>query len=65
MRKQTRDPRFVYMITRDNERTLERALASVTWTDEIVVVDSSAPINPGNLPEIYGQSDSETVAGVS
>jgi len=30
----------VYMITRNNERTLERALASITWADEIVVVDS-------------------------
>jgi len=30
----------VYMITRNNERTLEKALASVTWADEIVVVDS-------------------------
>ena len=28
------------MITRNNERTVERALASVTWADEIVVVDS-------------------------
>lgn len=30
----------VYMITYNNERTVERALASVTWADEIVVVDS-------------------------
>ncbi len=30
----------VYMITFNNERTIERALQSVTWADEIVVVDS-------------------------
>jgi glycosyltransferase involved in cell wall biosynthesis len=30
----------VYMITYNNERTVERALKSVTWADEIVVVDS-------------------------
>ena len=30
----------VYMITYNNERTLEKALRSVTWADEIVVVDS-------------------------
>jgi glycosyltransferase involved in cell wall biosynthesis len=30
----------VYMITYNNERTVERALRSVTWADEIVVVDS-------------------------
>ena len=30
----------VYMITYNNERTVEKALQSVTWADEIVVVDS-------------------------
>jgi glycosyltransferase involved in cell wall biosynthesis len=30
----------VYMITFNNERTVEKALKSVTWADEIVVVDS-------------------------
>jgi glycosyltransferase involved in cell wall biosynthesis len=30
----------VYMITYNNERTVEKALKSVTWADEIVVVDS-------------------------
>jgi len=30
----------VYMITFNNERTVEQALRSVTWADEIVVVDS-------------------------
>ena len=30
----------VYMITYNNERTVEKALRSVTWADEIVVVDS-------------------------
>jgi glycosyltransferase involved in cell wall biosynthesis len=30
----------VYMITFNNERTVETALASVQWADEIVVVDS-------------------------
>jgi glycosyltransferase involved in cell wall biosynthesis len=30
----------VYIITYDNERTVEKALRSVTWADEIVVVDS-------------------------
>jgi glycosyltransferase involved in cell wall biosynthesis len=30
----------VYMITYNNEETIERALKSVTWADEIVVVDS-------------------------
>jgi glycosyltransferase involved in cell wall biosynthesis len=30
----------VYIITYNNERTVERALKSVTWADEIVVVDS-------------------------
>jgi glycosyltransferase involved in cell wall biosynthesis len=30
----------VYMITYNNERTVERALQSVAWADEIVVVDS-------------------------
>jgi len=30
----------VYMITFNNERTVERALRSVRWADEIVVVDS-------------------------
>ena len=30
----------VYMITFNNERTVEKALASVQWADEIVVVDS-------------------------
>ena len=30
----------VYMITYNNERTVERALKSVAWADEIVVVDS-------------------------
>jgi glycosyltransferase involved in cell wall biosynthesis len=30
----------VYMITYDNERTVEKALRSVTWADEMVVVDS-------------------------
>ncbi len=30
----------VYMITYNNERTIERALRSATWADEIVVVDS-------------------------
>ena len=39
----------VYMITRDNERTVERALASVTWVDEIVVVDS---FSTDKTPEI-------------
>jgi len=29
-----------YMITYNNERTVERALASVKWADEIVVMDS-------------------------
>ena len=36
-----REPKIsVYMITYNNERTVERALKSVTWADEIVVVDS-------------------------
>ena len=39
----------VYMITRNNERTLEKALASVTWADEIVVVDS---FSTDKTPEI-------------
>ena len=39
----------VYMITRNNERTLERALGSVTWADEIVVVDS---FSTDKTPEI-------------
>jgi glycosyltransferase involved in cell wall biosynthesis len=30
----------VYMITYNNEETVERALKSVTWADEIVIVDS-------------------------
>ncbi len=30
----------VYMITHNNEETIERALKSVTWADEIVIVDS-------------------------
>ncbi len=30
----------VYIITYNNERTIERCLRSVTWADEIVVVDS-------------------------
>ena len=30
----------VYMITFNNERTLEKSLKSLTWADEIVVVDS-------------------------
>ncbi len=30
----------VYMITYNNERTVEKALRSVTWADEIIVVDS-------------------------
>src|SRR4030042_622253 len=30
----------VYMITFNNERTVQRALESVRWADEIVVVDS-------------------------
>jgi glycosyltransferase involved in cell wall biosynthesis len=30
----------VYMITYNNERTVERALKSIRWADEIVVVDS-------------------------
>jgi glycosyltransferase involved in cell wall biosynthesis len=30
----------VYMITYNNEETVERALKSVTWTNEIVIVDS-------------------------
>ena len=30
----------VFMITFNNERTVEKALASVQWADEIVVVDS-------------------------
>jgi glycosyltransferase involved in cell wall biosynthesis len=30
----------VYMITYNNEETIERALKSVTWADEIVIVDS-------------------------
>lgn len=30
----------VYMITYNNERTVEKALQSVKWADEIVVVDS-------------------------
>jgi glycosyltransferase involved in cell wall biosynthesis len=30
----------VYMITYNSERTVEKALKSVTWADEIVVVDS-------------------------
>jgi glycosyltransferase involved in cell wall biosynthesis len=30
----------VYMITYNNERTVEKAVKSVTWADEIVVVDS-------------------------
>ena len=30
----------IYMITYNNERTLEKALRSVQWADEIVVVDS-------------------------
>ena len=37
------------MITRNNERTLERALASVRWADEIVVVDS---FSTDKTPEI-------------
>ena len=39
----------VYMITRNNERTVEKALASVTWADEIVVVDS---FSTDKTPEI-------------
>ncbi|MGQ9647380.1 MAG: glycosyltransferase family 2 protein [Thermodesulfobacteriota bacterium] len=30
----------VYMITYNNEATVERALKSVTWADEIIIVDS-------------------------
>jgi len=30
----------VYMITYNNERTVEKALKSVTWADEIIVLDS-------------------------
>jgi glycosyltransferase involved in cell wall biosynthesis len=30
----------VYMITYNNERTIRKALESVTWADEVVVVDS-------------------------
>lgn len=30
----------VYMITYNNEETVERALKSVTWADEVVIVDS-------------------------
>ncbi len=30
----------VYMITYNNEETVERALKSVTWADEIIIVDS-------------------------
>ena len=30
---------FVYMITYNNERTVRKALESVTWADEVVVVD--------------------------
>ncbi len=30
----------IYMITYNNERTVEKALRSVQWADEIVVVDS-------------------------
>ena len=39
----------VYIITRNNERTVERALASVKWADEIVVVDS---FSTDKTPEI-------------
>ena len=39
----------VYMITRNNERTVEKALASVRWADEIVVVDS---FSTDKTPEI-------------
>jgi glycosyltransferase involved in cell wall biosynthesis len=39
----------VYMITRNNERAVERALASVRWADEIVVVDS---FSTDKTPEI-------------
>jgi glycosyltransferase involved in cell wall biosynthesis len=50
MRETDERPKIsVYMITRDNERTLERALASVTWADEIVVVDS---FSTDKTPEI-------------
>lgn len=35
------EPRLsVYMITYNNERTVRKALESVTWADEVVVVDS-------------------------
>jgi glycosyltransferase involved in cell wall biosynthesis len=50
MRETDERPKIsVYMITRNNERTVERALASVTWADEIVVVDS---FSTDKTPEI-------------
>jgi glycosyltransferase involved in cell wall biosynthesis len=39
----------IYLITRNNERTMERALASITWADEVVVVDS---FSTDKTPEI-------------
>ncbi len=41
MAESIQEPKIsVYMITYNNERTVEKALQSVTWADEIVVVDS-------------------------
>jgi glycosyltransferase involved in cell wall biosynthesis len=41
MEELRQEPRVsVYMITYNNEETIERALKSVTWANEIVIVDS-------------------------
>ncbi|MCF7854103.1 MAG: glycosyltransferase family 2 protein [Candidatus Pacebacteria bacterium] len=45
-------PVSAFMITFNNERTLERALESLTWADEIVVVDS---FSTDRTPEIARQ----------
>ncbi len=38
--EKARPPVSAYMITFNNERTLQKALASLSWADEIIIVDS-------------------------
>ncbi|MCK5834210.1 MAG: glycosyltransferase, partial [Lentisphaeria bacterium] len=43
----------VYMITYNNIRTVEKALKSLSWADEIIVVDSVSSDGTAELAEKY------------
>ncbi len=49
-----REPLSVTIITKDEERNLDRCLRSVSWADEIVVVDSGSTDRTREIAARYG-----------